>query len=330
MTATNHARRVPSVWYRAYGLTIASAVSLPAGLRIPAPATLPDLIVRRARGVPALAAVDGWDVHGPSGEGPAPVWLTVSQMDGGYRLRYPAFCDIEMLAGGREMRVLPLTGTPLSTLRHLILNQALPLLLCMRGITSLHAGAVVIDGGLCGFIGRSGAGKSTLAAALATPVTDHRVWLAGDDCLPLFEEGGVLFGRAAYAGVRVWKDSAAALGIPRRMAGRVAHYTDKVQVALADSGEQVRAPLQRIYVLDRQDDDATATIDISELRPRDAFVALLEHVFRLDPANVEMVGREYQLLGEIANRIPFRRLRYPRDYSRLPELRDAIFADLKT
>jgi hypothetical protein len=70
-----------------------------------------------------------------------------------------------LVRGGREIIVEPAPGVDERVLRSVLLGVALGVLLHQRGLLTLHASAVVINGGAVAFIGRKGEGKSTMAAA---------------------------------------------------------------------------------------------------------------------------------------------------------------------
>src|SRR5262245_62128690 len=149
-------------------------------------------------------------------------WLAFARTPDGYLLRFPALADFAVSPGARRVVCRPRRGLPAATLRHLLLDQVLPLALSAERLV-LHASAVHVPGfGAVAFIGRTGRGKSTLAAALALPGCA----LLTDDCLVIGERGGRVSVWPSYPGVRLWADAAAALGNPAP-ASALAHYTRK-------------------------------------------------------------------------------------------------------
>ena len=114
---------------------------------------------------------------------------------------------------------------PAATLRHLLLDQVLPLALGRMGRMAIHASAVHVPGlGAVAFAGGPGSGKSTLAAALARAGCA----VLSDDCLVIAVRSGGVWAIPSYPGVRLWPDAASRLGYRGRL---VAHYSDKVRVA---------------------------------------------------------------------------------------------------
>ena len=109
------------------------------------------------------------------------VWLSMSRVEGGYQLRFPGLATFHVSARAETVRCWPHPGTPGNTVRHLFLDQVMPLVLSLAGRTVLHASAVSTGNGAIAFSGESGRGKSTLAGAFV----NHGASLMTDDCLLL-------------------------------------------------------------------------------------------------------------------------------------------------
>jgi hypothetical protein len=89
-------------------------------------------------------------------------------------------------------------------------------------------------------------------------------------------------------------------------------------------------PLGRIYLLDRLRPQQAARVGITPLSPRDAVLELLRYSFM--PRLVEAIGlqgRRLQLLTRAAQDVPMRRLSFPSGYRYLPDVCEAILADLR-
>src|SRR5207253_1964784 len=141
----------------------------------------------------------------------------------GYLFHFPELADFRIDAAGRTIRCHPVPGTPLETIRHLFLDQVIPLVLSKRGKLVVHASATLFSEGASAFIGMAGAGKSTLAASLA----DRGFPLLTDDCLLLEEKGHEFSVIPSYPGVRLWDEASSALFGQVPFSGPVAHYTQK-------------------------------------------------------------------------------------------------------
>ena len=69
------------------------------------------------------------------------IWLSVTKDAEGFLLRYPGYADFRVTSNGRDIRCIPAPTTPITTIRHLLLDQVLPLAVTTFGQLALHAGA---------------------------------------------------------------------------------------------------------------------------------------------------------------------------------------------
>lgn len=209
-----------------------------------------------------------------------------------YALSFPGLAEFRILSEGREIRCAPAPGAPEATLRHLLLDQVIPLVLSLRRELVLHASAVDVAGSAIAFMGESGRGKSTLAAFFCK----EGARLVTDDCLLLRGEAAV----ASYPAVRIWRGA------------------EKRSVKAAPCAGPV--PLAAVYLLEEGE-----AIRFEPLAPRDACVELLRGAFILD---VDSQRGWFDAAARAAARIRVSRLFYPRDFSRLREVREAILEDV--
>ncbi|TAJ26289.1 MAG: hypothetical protein EPO64_06630, partial [Nitrospirae bacterium] len=155
--------------YRVCGLTLASNVSFPElspALEPEPPTAESNVLVRfSARHIPLPTPSHWLPSKGLPNEEPEDPWLSCAKIEQGYLLRFHKLADFTVDAEGREIVGVPEADTSPDTLRHLLLDNVLPLALTLQGHDTLHATAVLTTQGVCAFIGPSGAGKSTLAAS---------------------------------------------------------------------------------------------------------------------------------------------------------------------
>lgn len=316
--------------YRVYGLSIISDIEMP---ELSPPencrsAAQPEVRVRFLS-PKALAEPSEWfnKCPLPSGE----PFLACAKIEGGYILRYEGFCDFVVDKSGREVvcaRMEP--DVSMLTLRHLLLDQALPLILSLLGIEAMHATAIVTRHGACAFIGPGGAGKSTLAASFL---------LAGnavmaDDCLVL-EARDRIFATPAYPGLRLWADAFQALNVASDRPIPVADYTPKARIlgarALARFPREPQ-PLIRIYKVIRSeratDASAVTAPRIEAMSAREAFIELVSTAFPLDITDRAMLARQFRFFERVLAHVRVKQLLIPNDFSSLPAAREAVFADL--
>ena len=284
-------------FYRMSGVRLASAVPLP---ELPA----------ASRG-PVAHRIE----RGSGGRGPEPVdwfhrwlangrpWLRLGRSASGYVLSFPRWADFVVSQDGREIRCHPGRGLPAGTLRHLLLDQVLPLAFSLRGELVLHGSAVHVPGlGGVAFIGRSGRGKSTLAATLAAAGCP----LIADDMLVLRRQRGAVFAVPAYPGVRLWPQDARRHGAA---GGRVAHYTPKRRVGAATLPVRTRpSPLAALFIMEpRARRGAMARVLPGS--PGERLIDLVRFAYVMDVHDRRQLAHIFSELGAVVEAVPAMRLR---------------------
>jgi hypothetical protein len=257
-------------------------------------------------------------------------WLTSARVGDGYLLRFVTMADFIIDRSGSEIACWHIeSGISADTIRHLILDQVLPVVLNRRGREALHATAIVTPKGACAFFGPTGSGKSTLAAGFL---------LAGfgalsDDCLPLVEQNGSILALPGYPGIRLGLDAIEALSAAG-VTKAVSDFTSKRRALESQSAKNFpREPvlLRRIYrvVRPRGGEPEILRPSIEPIEPREALIDLLSSSFLLDFADPEMLARHFQLMEKVAARVPVKRLKVPNDLSALSAVREQVLADLE-
>jgi hypothetical protein len=307
-----------SVNYRAYGVTIASSMPLPELSR--SRDSTADLSVTLERG-----RIDetGWTWI-QRGDGDDGSWLDVARRTGAHRLRFDSGGDFLVSDGGRRVAVYAGRSACQDTVRHLLIDQVIPLTLSHRGGVILHASAVALGIDAVAFVGPGGAGKSTVSASLCR----HGARLVSDDALVVTLERGCLMAQPAYAGVRLWPDVAdwvsAGGGRARRPVGA---YTDKQRLGTPHGIELADTPvaLRRIYLLA---DDEPRRPEIGRLSPRAALMALLSHAYVLDVADRDRLVAHFSRVSAACPAADVRQLSYKRSLDSLSSVRAAVLADI--
>ena len=254
-------------------------------------------------------------------------WLLLGRMTCGYLLRFPEMADFSVLPDAREIRCHAGPDTPESTIRHLLLDQVMPLLLSREGHLVLHGSAVSTPEGAIAFVGKTGSGKSTLAASFS----HDGIAVLTDDCLLLREEGGHLTAIPSYPGVRLWPETADAMFGEDWSLAEVAHYTEKKR---ADENAGVgfcRRPavLRRVYFLvPPEEGEPVPEISIEVLSARDAAIELVKFTYLIDVTDRDRLRQEFDRLSRVAVQPLFYRLVFPHDFARLGEVRQAILDDV--
>jgi hypothetical protein len=302
------------------------AVHRVSGLRLAADIALPELPRVRDTGVadfrfrllaPRLRplAPQSWLYRWREEDGTS--WIRLGRTRDGYLVRFARVADFLLSRDARTIGCRAAPKVTTLTIRHLLLDQVIPMVLGHRGHLAIHASAVVSAGGVLAFAGKAGWGKSTLCASIER---SGRPALA-DDCVVIEERRGRVLAVPSYPGLRLWPDAARALGRHRRDSQPVADYSDKRRVG-SRTRRSGAAPLSAIYVL--APPGPAKAVRITRLVPRDAVGRLLAHTHRLDVTDRARLTAELDALGRLAVRVPVFELEFPRDLRLLSKLRAAV------
>lgn len=247
------------------------------------------------------------------------LWTRFYRTAAGYLLRFPDLADFEVSVEGDTVAAYPAPGVSEAAVRHLYLNQVLPLALSKQGKLVFHASAVEIGGMGVAFMGESGRGKSTLAASFATGgfrfLTDDGLTVEACD------HGYRIV--PSHPSIRLWKDSEAALLAPDTPAAPALEFTSKSRflagqaIAFCDSPR----PLRRVYFLGQ---GGASRIAFQRLSPAEALIELVKHSFLLDIEEREMLAAHFDELSGLASLPIYYRLDYQRDFEGLARLRQAV------
>ena len=112
------------------------------------------------------------------------VWLAIGRETDGYILRFRTFADFHWSPRQRVLTCHVRPRTEMRTVRHLLLDQVLPVISSAEHVSGLHASAVLVGDEAVAFAGKTGRGKSTLAASFAAVGFPAMT----DDCL-IVKEG---------------------------------------------------------------------------------------------------------------------------------------------
>ncbi|GIV76711.1 MAG: hypothetical protein KatS3mg050_1105 [Litorilinea sp.] len=249
------------------------------------------------------------------------VWLAFGKLAEGYLLHFSELARFTLSADARVIRCFPEPDCPPETLRHLLLNQVIPLALAHQGQLVLHGAACAISGRAVAFLGRTGMGKSTLATRLG--LAGHPVLT--DDCLLLKEAEGQFQVHFSYPGVRLWPETIDALMDRHVVSMPLAHYTEKKRVLLDRGGPLPTAPLDRVYVLLPPGDSAAGQeVTIRPMASNEAMLEIVRHAFQLDVTDCDWLAAAFHRYASLANRVPFFFLAYPREHALLPLVQRTI------
>jgi hypothetical protein len=255
-------------------------------------------------------------------EGTKEAWAHFARTSDGYLLRFPSCGDFFLSADAVQIQCRPLPCIPEVTVRHLLLDQVIPLVLSRRESVVLHASAVLTPHGVIAFAGKSGQGKSTLAASFA----QKGCALVSDDCLVLRAEHKNWTALPSYPGVRLWPSTAEQLVRDDTHTADVAHYSIKRRVSDMDLLTFANSPgtIRRLFFLT----DETSPISIQKLSPGRAFVSLVGFTYNLDIEDSAFLRRQFEAMGQLTAEVPAYAIHYPRQFASLPAVRETILNHL--
>lgn len=312
--------------YRLYGLVTETDRSLP-GLPPEPEAGAPELRVWLGR-VPEEVfppvAEEHWYLSPRMTAGEEPTVEVWRRADGGFRLRYADDCEYHVDAAGTAVACTwPAHFTPEDAATYL-LGPVFGLVLRLRGIPSLHASAVVVDGRALAICGPAGAGKSTTAAALAA--RGHP--LVADDVLALPLRDGRVQAQPAYPHLRLWPDVVAPLFGGDAELPLLTPNWDKRLLRLDAAFHRDPLPLGAVYLLAAREAGADAP-RLRSVGATEAVLALVPNTYVSWFPGREAQARALGVLGELARTVPVVRATPHADPARLGELCALLEADFR-
>jgi hypothetical protein len=305
--------------YRISGTAFHSSVILPE--LVPGNHGTPEFTFQLCDGPPDFLTPQLWLNHWYSYDGS--IWLSFAKIEDGYLLRFPDLADFIVSRDGRTISCILRQNCPYETMRHLLLNQVIPIVLSHLGKLVLHASACTTPRGVMAFMGMTGMGKSTLAASFGL----RGFAVLSDDCLLVEERGNQVMSVPSYGGLRLWPESVSALFEEEPVLQPMAHYTDKKRVLFDGDLRGGSFSLKAVYGLTLPENDANG-VTITPLTAREGLFEIVKHTFQLDVTDHERLGQAFKRYEWLAKSVPFFKLTYPRDHAVLPSVNAAILNHL--
>jgi hypothetical protein len=250
------------------------------------------------------------------------IWTTFTRGDGYWEIDFPSYCTYRLHDGGMAITYAAKAETAMETIRHLILNQVLPLAMSALGRHSFHASAVKIGTRAAVFAGASGSGKSTLALSFAAAGMEF----LSDDLVAVERTGDRMEVIPSYPALRVCQDTLQQAGIGGMRIAPSAEYGTKSRI-LAGEGigySDRHVELGAIYLLE----PGPADIRIEAVKGAASILELVRTSFILDASCTGTRQSHFAWVAEISSMTPLFRLRYPRDFGQLEPVRRAVIKHL--
>ena len=286
-----------SYLYRTYGLTIESAFPLPE-LEAAPPGATPDVTMREGTIDHPLPENETERGCYKATDQEAFVWY---RLVGQLHIRH-----------GNEIIIDPVPDGARRMRHHILQGMALGIVLHQRGVLTLHASGVEVDGRAAIFIGWKRMGKSTTAASFYA--AGHR--LLTDDIIVLDPADGTTV-LPGFSQIRLDPEAVAkGLGMDPDEIPRLLEGYEK-RTGRAERGFNLTPlPLGHIFVLNWGDN-----FKLEPLHGREALTHLLTHSYaQRFLGNVSATAQHLQQLGTLVDQVPVSRLTKPADLDRLPEL----------
>ena len=253
-------------------------------------------------------------------------WLSFAKLDAAYLLRFPAYADFVVSTNARTVCCYLQANCPPETMRHLLLNQVIPVVLSHFGKLVLHASACATPQGVIAFMGMTGAGKSTLAASFGL----RGFAVLSDDCLLVEEQDEEIMTTLSYPGLRLWPETVAALFEQEPVLQPLAHYTEKKRLLFDQDHFDGALSLRAIYVLTQPEDMQEINgVTITPLVAGEALLETVKHNFQLDITDRGKLAHSFRQYEWLAKSVPFFRLTFPREHELLPTVNSAILNHLE-
>jgi len=241
--------------------------------------------------------------------------------------RWRTVGEFLVFGDGRRIVCRPFDMATAESFYVYLLAQALSFALVKSGFEPFHATVVVVNGNGVVFLGDSGFGKSSLAACFLDAghqmLTDDLLLLQvcssrvlaypGPPRIKLFAKTAHRFLGDALAGVRMNPETEKLIFPLDARRSCFSPVPVKAVYSLAGPREVVRRE----------------RIRSEPLSPRQSFLELLKNTFNRRILDADRLERQLHETARLVSLVPVRKLSFPRVWSQLPSVRDAIIRDLQ-
>jgi len=318
--------------YSVFGLRLGCNINIPGFVPLPAGppydviitlGNLPDWLNRAVP--PDQEALYVGSEEGENGRPSSRVW-TVGAGDH-FRILYDDGTDCLVDRAGTRIWVWWPAELTVKDVVLYLQGQLLGLVQRLRGVTCLHASAILIDGQAIAVAGVAGAGKSSTAAAFLK----MGFAVLADDVVPVFEEAGKFMVRPAHPRIWLCPDMVETLYGSIDALPLLSTSWEKRYLDLNDAGPGLPLepqPLAAIYILSERANEPQRP-SLTDAGPRDILLHLLCNTYMNHLLDPRMRSQEFETLSRLQRSVPVRLLHPHGDASRISQLCRVICADLE-
>lgn len=304
-------------YYRAYGLTLSTNLQL----NLPA-ATRADNSVRLVAVEHRIREVGGTCTF-ENGED----WVHQSLLeDGSLYCRWGEVFELLACSDGSEVICHNLTNAPLGTFEAYLTNFAVTAALLQRHEEPLHATAVHVDGLTIGLLGASGAGKSTLAASFLHNGGE----LITDDLLRIAFHGQRAIVYPGPYRIKLFEEPAKRFLPNGTRAGSWDPDGEKLILKPnAPPSDRSTFTVSALFALNRGGSDDEPLVSVDALRGSDLITNIVGSSMNTRLDTTARLSRQFWFATRLSRTVPIFRMKYRNGFEFLPEVRQAMLAQLK-
>jgi hypothetical protein len=305
--------------YRLYGLTLQS----PFALQCPRADYRDRPDVRLSAG--SISHFLRARAQGPPDRDPGDWFHGHELADGSIYLQWTGLFEFVVSPDGRRILYRRLERASDESFKVYLLGQVLSFSLLAMGFEPLHGTAVVVEGGAVVFLGNCGYGKSTLGAALLA----RGFPILTDDLVVLQQHKHRWAVHRGIPRVKLFPSMARRLLGSHLRGTPMNDGTSKLVLPLeAEAMAPATVPLKALYVLsDPELHQRNGRITVEPLTNSEAFLEVVRASFNLIRVDRPRLANQFAAAGRLASSVPVRRLTYPRRFSALRAVCDAVLAD---
>ncbi|MDL4838975.1 phosphoenolpyruvate carboxykinase (ATP) [Aquibacillus rhizosphaerae] len=225
---------------------------------------------------------------------------------------------------GTTIIVSPLNETKQDHIRLYLLGTCMGILLLQRRILPLHGSAIEIDGKAYAIVGDSGAGKSTLATAFL----QRGYQLLSDDVIPIVltaDDKPIVI--PSYPHQKLWSNTLDYYGTDRSNLKSIFDRETKFAVPVTDQFCTKALPLGGVFELTKTTNQAVSIQSVEKLQQ---FYTLFRHTYRnFLIQQIGLMDWHFQMATKIASNNDLFKIERPSDRFTAETLTDLIVTTIK-